>query len=77
MVDRQHLAEIAIKNDAARQLETFRGTVVGIFGDVAIGHHTFARKPAAMQPVLVERADRCNVRQIDLLDKLDRTIDDR
>ena len=75
-VDRVNFGEIAVDDRALRQQQVRRRIIIGVFGHVAIGQHRLARQAAAIEPVLVERSDGHDVRQIDLIVEFDGPIND-
>ena len=77
-VDVVHLVQVAVDDRAARHHQVLGAVVVRRLRHVAVGHQVLRRQAAAdARPVLVEPGDREQVGDVDLVDEVDRAVDDR
>ena len=70
-----HRAQIAIDNGTTGQQQTVVGIVIGTVGNLTVGEQVLAGQPAAVAPVLVERGNRLQVGNVDLVHERNGLID--
>ncbi|MPM14565.1 hypothetical protein SDC9_60929 [bioreactor metagenome] len=76
-IDVVDLAQVAVDDRAARQVQLLRREIVRVFRDVAIGQAGLRRQAPAIEPVTIEAADRDHVGDVDVAVELGRLVDDR